>query len=232
MFAVNKTPYPRTHADIMTPRQKTRTMTTLSRMLVSWAYSTATFLWVRRFRLDRTFKGGFKRKHLHRIEFLPESDPTAYGSHLIPAFAYGPTEPVPYTSLARKPDEFDDWRYHYVNFFVDRDMFMRYLGGGVGHYQVKVPDEDADGPGLPDDDGDDAEQPDPHLAHTPDASDVESEAEEDGPPEGSQEEIDEGDDESGDEEEEEEEEEDGDFGPEDGENREDDLTVQLGYDEL
>ncbi|KAJ6496879.1 hypothetical protein DFH09DRAFT_1376317 [Mycena vulgaris] len=104
-------------------------------------------------------------------------------------------------------------------------------GGGVSHHQVKVPDEDADGPGLADDYDDSAEQPDPHLPHTPDASDVESEDEEDGPPEGSQEESDEGDDESGDEEEEEEEEED-DFGPEDGENGEDDFTVQLGYDEL
>jgi hypothetical protein len=33
--------------------------------------------------------------------------------------------------------------------FVDRDMFMRYLGGGVGHYQVSVPDVAADdGPEL------------------------------------------------------------------------------------
>ena len=83
------------------------------------------FIWVRRFRLDRSFKGGFKRKRLHRIEFLPDSDPNAYGfvdpdeviraSHLIPAFAHGPTDAVEYTTLARKGDEFDDWRYHYVN---------------------------------------------------------------------------------------------------------------------
>jgi hypothetical protein len=86
------------------------------------------FLWVRRFRLDRRFKGGFKRKRLHRIEFLPDSDPAAFGfvnpdevirgAHLIPAFAHGPTERVPYTSLARRKDEFDDWAYHYVNLYV------------------------------------------------------------------------------------------------------------------
>ena len=86
------------------------------------------FLWVRRFRLDHTFKGGFKRKRLHRIKFLPDSDSHAYGfvdpdevirgAHMIPAFASGPSEQVPYTSLARKPDEFDDWRYHYVNLCV------------------------------------------------------------------------------------------------------------------
>ncbi|KAJ7902966.1 hypothetical protein B0H13DRAFT_1882387 [Mycena leptocephala] len=88
-------------------------------------------------------------------------------------------------------------------------------------------DEDADGPGFPDDDDDNAEQPDSHFPHTPDAPDVESEDEEDGPPE-----SDEGDDENEEEEEEEKEKEDGDFGPEDGKNGEDDLTVQLGYDEL
>ncbi|KAK6987898.1 hypothetical protein R3P38DRAFT_2574131, partial [Favolaschia claudopus] len=59
------------------------------------------------------------------IEFLPDSVPNAYGfldpdeviraSHLIPAFHHGPTDPVEYTTLARKGDEFDDWRFHYVN---------------------------------------------------------------------------------------------------------------------
>ncbi|KAJ6544942.1 hypothetical protein B0H10DRAFT_1658457, partial [Mycena sp. CBHHK59/15] len=99
------------------------------------------FLWVRHFLLDRTFK---KRKRPHRVEFVPESNDNAYGvvnpeeviraSHLIPAFAHGPTDAVLHTSLARHKGEFDDWKYHYVNFFADRDMFMRYLGGGVGHY--------------------------------------------------------------------------------------------------
>ncbi|ESK83951.1 hypothetical protein Moror_7523 [Moniliophthora roreri MCA 2997] len=26
-----------------------------------------------------------------------------------------------------------DWNYYNVNIFVDRDMFMRYRGGGIGH---------------------------------------------------------------------------------------------------
>ncbi|KAJ7118418.1 hypothetical protein C8R43DRAFT_1137351 [Mycena crocata] len=39
--------------------------------------------------------------------------------------------------------EDEDWRFYYVNFFVDRDMYMRYRGGGVGHYQVTIPPEDA-----------------------------------------------------------------------------------------
>ncbi|KAJ7290637.1 hypothetical protein C8J57DRAFT_1611754 [Mycena rebaudengoi] len=129
-----------------------------------------TFLWVRRFRLDSTFQGGFKRKRLHRIEFYPDSDPRAFGfvdpdeviraSHLIPAFAHQGTTPVSYTSLARQPKEFDDWKFHYVNFFVDRDMLMRYLGGGVGHsHQVRVPEADAE-PTAAEQEQDDAESVD------------------------------------------------------------------------
>ncbi|KAH7890138.1 hypothetical protein F5I97DRAFT_1924654 [Phlebopus sp. FC_14] len=26
-----------------------------------------------------------------------------------------------------------DWQYYYVSMFVDRDMFMRFQGGGIGH---------------------------------------------------------------------------------------------------
>jgi hypothetical protein len=137
---------PRTHADIMTlaPEDTTEDHPyTYARIIgifhcdvlqnsngTHTAPIPLSFLWVRRFRLDPSFKGGFKRKRLHRIEFLPDSDPNAYGfvdpdeviraSHLVPAFAHGPTDPVLYTTLARKGDEYDDWRYHYVNLCVSR----------------------------------------------------------------------------------------------------------------
>ncbi|KAJ7101024.1 hypothetical protein C8R43DRAFT_1048129 [Mycena crocata] len=244
---------PRTHADIMMlapedtadthPFSYARILGVFHCDVSQYVHGTMTravpisFIWVRRFRLDPSFKGGFKRKRLHRLEFLPDSHADAYGfvdpnevirgSHLIPAFAHGPTDPVPYTSLARKGDEFDDWRYHYVNFFVDRDMLMRYLGGGVGHYQVDVPDEDADGPDLPDDE--DPDLPDwPAPEEDSDAGDSDSEEEEeDDEPEQ--------DGDGGDEDEEEEsEEEDGpeggvEFGPEDGEDGD---AEDMGYDEL
>ncbi|KAF7292066.1 hypothetical protein MIND_01232700 [Mycena indigotica] len=113
-----------------------------------------TFLWVRRFRLDKSWRGGFKRRRLHRLEFVPELDDTAYAfvnpdkvireAHLIPAFARGLIDNSDIPSLGR-PNGRQDWLYHYVNFFVDRDMLMRYLGGGVGHsYQVFVPDPEPD----------------------------------------------------------------------------------------
>ncbi|KAI0069257.1 hypothetical protein BV25DRAFT_1867060 [Artomyces pyxidatus] len=87
------------------------------------------FLWVRWFRHDAQWASGFLKRRLHRIHLLPDTDDNAFGfldpddvirgSHLIPAFAH------------EKVD--DEWKFHYVNFFVDRDMYMRYRGIGVGH---------------------------------------------------------------------------------------------------
>ncbi|KAJ6474795.1 hypothetical protein C8R45DRAFT_1159936, partial [Mycena sanguinolenta] len=70
---------------------------------------------------------------------------------LIPAFAHGKTKDLlAAASVGRLPTNGltneEDWRYYYVNFFVDRDMYMRYLGGGVGHYQVPIPPEDEAAP--------------------------------------------------------------------------------------
>ncbi|KAF8214953.1 hypothetical protein K438DRAFT_2008466 [Mycena galopus ATCC 62051] len=115
------------------------------------------FLWVRRYKLDTTWRAGFKCKCLHRVAFLPASDPQAFGflnpdeiirgSHLVPAFAHGRTEELlAHDSIGRLPRDgltkLQDWQYYYVNFFVDRDMYMRYRGGGVGHYRVHIPPED------------------------------------------------------------------------------------------
>ena len=59
-------------------------------------------LWVRRFRCDKSYRAGFKQKHLHCLEFLPSNDDSNFGfldpdeviraSHLIPTFCYGATE--------------------------------------------------------------------------------------------------------------------------------------------
>ncbi|KAK7020396.1 hypothetical protein R3P38DRAFT_3549619 [Favolaschia claudopus] len=125
--------------------------------------TTVEVLWVRRFRRDTSYRAGFKAKRLHRLQFLPGDDPMAFGfvnpdevirgAHLIPAFAHGRTndllhqeeeEDLQWRSLALANEETHkdgEWRFHYVNFFVDRDMLMRYVGGGIGHYKVEVEDE-------------------------------------------------------------------------------------------
>jgi hypothetical protein len=88
------------------------------------------FLWVRRYQLDTNWRAGFKRKRLHRVKFLPESDPNTFGflnpdevihaSHLIPAFAHGRTEELLAGDLiGRLPrdglNEDENWNYYYVN---------------------------------------------------------------------------------------------------------------------
>jgi len=161
--------------------------------------------------------------------------------HLIPAFAHGPTERVYYASLARRKDEFDDWRYHYVNFFADRDMFMRYLGGGVGHYQVPVPDnEETEEDELPEDDDEDDEPigaPEPPVR--PDDDDDDDSDEEDLPEEVADDEVrgsdeeDEDSDDEGDPWDEEEEADEDNLGPEDGEDALDESSAAVyGYDDL
>ncbi|KAF7307493.1 hypothetical protein MIND_00543800 [Mycena indigotica] len=159
----------RTHSDIMTLALKDTTIDhpyAYARVLAVLHFNvqhlfygqmstvqTVPVLWVRHFRIDSAWKGGFKWKHLHCIEFLPNTDPNAFGfvspdkvireAHLIPTYTHGRTPTMYFESLACKSGKDSDWKYHYVNFFVDRNMLMRYLGGGVGHsYYVSVPDDE------------------------------------------------------------------------------------------
>ncbi|KAI0337344.1 hypothetical protein BDW22DRAFT_1468571 [Trametopsis cervina] len=112
-------------------------------------YERIEFLWIRWFGRDMTAPGGFNTRRLHRVGFLDADEPGAFGFldpavviravHLIPAFHYGRTDDwLRGPSIARQytlddADAESDWRYHYVNMFVDRDMFLRFVGGGIGH---------------------------------------------------------------------------------------------------
>ena len=105
----------------------------------------------RSLRLDRV---GFITEE-HNTPSFGFLDPTHVirGAHLIPAFVYGQTNRFLGPSLIRRDKVEQDWASFYVNRyvqtfsfklspsfyvliscrFVDRDMFMRYFGGGVGH---------------------------------------------------------------------------------------------------
>ena len=83
-------------------------------------------LWVCWFKVDGHNNAGFAKKCLHRVEFLPSSNPNAFGfldpdevihtTHLIPAFHHGPTEEfLCGLSVGRAEGEVDDWQYFYVN---------------------------------------------------------------------------------------------------------------------
>ncbi|KAI0069724.1 hypothetical protein K474DRAFT_1713979 [Panus rudis PR-1116 ss-1] len=113
-------------------------------------------LFVRRYELDARWRAGFQQKRLPRVKFLSADNPAAFGfadpdevirgAHLIPAFAHGRTSDYlqPGKSVARLDGKQDDWRFYYVNWFVDRDMYMRYRGGSIGHITLKVDDPPAD----------------------------------------------------------------------------------------
>lgn len=87
------------------------------------------FLWVRWFGRDMSVHGGPTTRRLHRVGFVPATDPSAFGfldpsqvvrgSHLIPAYAHGRTSDLLRgPSLARPEGEPNDWEYYYVNQYV------------------------------------------------------------------------------------------------------------------
>ncbi|THG96656.1 hypothetical protein EW026_g5211 [Hermanssonia centrifuga] len=89
------------------------------------------FLWVRWFGRDLTTPDELA------FGFL-DPDLICRGVHIIPAFAHGKTSELLGPSIVRSvSDNDEDWVFYYVNIFADRDMFMRYLGGGVGHRVVQ-----------------------------------------------------------------------------------------------
>ncbi|KAK2459629.1 hypothetical protein APHAL10511_008357 [Amanita phalloides] len=111
------------------------------------------FLWVQWFGRDSGSlrQCGWKARRLMRVGFQDGKSPGAFGflapalvirsGHLEPAFALGRTDEYLLPSIARQSREDDeDWAFYYVNMsrFVDRDMFMRYRGGGVGHASKRV----------------------------------------------------------------------------------------------
>ncbi|KAA1477320.1 hypothetical protein DENSPDRAFT_828692 [Dentipellis sp. KUC8613] len=103
-------------------------------------------LWVRWFRRIRPSRSAKQRnaRRLHQLQLLPDDDDEAFGFldpadvvrgvHLIPAFARGRQEDV---VTGEGEDvriiENDEWSIYYVNHFVDRDMYMRFCGRGIGH---------------------------------------------------------------------------------------------------
>ncbi|TFK57983.1 hypothetical protein BDN72DRAFT_723299, partial [Pluteus cervinus] len=104
------------------------------------------FLWVRWLGTEHCYRIGRAYAHLPKVGFVQETDSDAFGFldpsliirgvHLIPSFVDGRTQTLLSTcqqTAARPSNEVDDWTNYYVNIFVDRDMYMRFLGGGIGH---------------------------------------------------------------------------------------------------
>ncbi|PPR06562.1 hypothetical protein CVT24_001550 [Panaeolus cyanescens] len=110
-------------------------------------------IWVRWLGLNTYSSYGWKAKNLPQVGFIDIAvdDSPGFGFinptqiiravHLIPDQSKGKSSNGLFypTSLARQytDDKELDWNYFFVNFFVDRDMFMRYRGGSVGHLAVR-----------------------------------------------------------------------------------------------
>lgn len=102
-------------------------------------------LWVRWFGLQGGSDSRTMRR-LRKVGFVPLEDDGAFGfihpeeviraSHIVPAFAHGIEEETIGHSFVQDRD--GDYNYYYIMKFVDRDMYMRYRGGGIGHVDPLV----------------------------------------------------------------------------------------------
>ncbi|KIK77358.1 hypothetical protein PAXRUDRAFT_28820, partial [Paxillus rubicundulus Ve08.2h10] len=122
-------------------------------------------LWVCWLGVEPGYCWGLREAHLPKIRSFPESDENTFGfldpslvirrCHLIPAFHGGRTDTLLRhgPSLARQPEETDDWSSFYVNInsFTDRHMFCHFAGLGIGH-EIQYPMQPGSGAG-----GDDEE---------------------------------------------------------------------------
>ncbi|KIJ23742.1 hypothetical protein M422DRAFT_195539 [Sphaerobolus stellatus SS14] len=162
------------------------------------------FLWIRWFgRSDHQVRGPINRQFLDQIGFVTKADNTdQFGfidpakviraCHLIPAFNYGELDLLQPGSVGRNTKDGDlDYVHYYVNQYVDRDMYMRYLGGGIGHTihydpELEVPD-------IEDDPEPEEDEPLPNKNPTTGDQEVQYESEDDISVAGSSEEEPEGD---------------------------------------
>ncbi|KAF8834570.1 hypothetical protein BDN67DRAFT_868960, partial [Paxillus ammoniavirescens] len=100
------------------------------------------FLWVRWFELLDHLAGwdnfAFDKarfvlmKCSDAFSFVDPAD-VLRSCHVIPAFADGRLHPNG-VAMSQNTRDSEDWKYYYINWFVDCDMLMRYHWGlGVGH---------------------------------------------------------------------------------------------------
>ncbi|KAH8082791.1 hypothetical protein BXZ70DRAFT_958592 [Cristinia sonorae] len=230
------------------------------------------FLWVRWFeRVPSQPAWRWSSLRLPAVQFVKADQDGAFGFldpndvirgvHMLPGCKHGRTKDFLGKSVARPPhngkkpdnDGDTDWRRYYVGIFVDRDMFMRFRGGGVGHRStqgtfsnVSVDDVEVavtaadDDPGTETEIAQPEEEQDPTLnseentgSGGPDAAEPEDEDEEDdyGYKGNNSEDDDVEKDEGleGDGVEDDDEPEDDELGAEDGEDSGDDAEDELGY---
>ncbi|KAL5531049.1 hypothetical protein ACEPAG_3925 [Sanghuangporus baumii] len=108
--------------------------------------------WVRWFHVDSSSSFSISAKRLPQLRFPHYTNTSAFGfidpdlivraTHVIPKFLSGKTRyTLPKCIVPPKSKETNDYLVYYVNIFVDRDMFMRFRGGGIGNGDVEMEEE-------------------------------------------------------------------------------------------
>ncbi|KAH6877025.1 hypothetical protein BKA70DRAFT_1124772 [Coprinopsis sp. MPI-PUGE-AT-0042] len=107
------------------------------------------FLWIRWLGPRETYTSGWKAQKLHRVSYVtPREDSPMFGFldpanviravNLMPVDRYGRSTCGLGPSIARPNIDDDmDWAYYDVGMFADRDLAMRFRGGGVGHQATR-----------------------------------------------------------------------------------------------
>ncbi|KAH6911820.1 hypothetical protein BKA70DRAFT_1268579 [Coprinopsis sp. MPI-PUGE-AT-0042] len=107
------------------------------------------FLWIRWLGPRRNYPAGWTAKKLHRVAYVtPRESSPMFGFldpanviravNLMPVDKYGRSSCRLPPSVGRPNSQDDlDWNYYDVGIFADRDHFMRFRGGGVGHESTR-----------------------------------------------------------------------------------------------
>ncbi|KAG2099570.1 uncharacterized protein F5147DRAFT_582627 [Suillus discolor] len=105
------------------------------------------FLWVRWYQYVDIDEGSSHCTSLDCVYFPPMAEPDTFGfvspddvlrcCHLIPQFAQG-LRRLDGSSVSQCAQDKSDWRFYYINCFVDHDMFI-YRSHRHVSFQVSVP---------------------------------------------------------------------------------------------
>ncbi|KAF9558890.1 hypothetical protein CPC08DRAFT_763641 [Agrocybe pediades] len=122
------------HVNVIDKRQSHRTPQRIEFLFVQW------------FHLLPGWNYGFNHLRMPLVSFLPETDPNAWGfvdpsmvvraAHLIPRFMSGSTNILLRHSYLSRGQDIVDYKAFFVNWFVDKDMLVRYTGHGIGHINM------------------------------------------------------------------------------------------------
>ncbi|KAM6494731.1 hypothetical protein JOM56_009354 [Amanita muscaria] len=95
------------------------------------------FLWVRWFGRILDQPGGWKARCFHRVGFVDAHDEAAFG-FVDPANVIHGVYLIPdFDGHSDNENSSRNWTQFYVNIFPDRDMVMRFRGGGIGHKTIR-----------------------------------------------------------------------------------------------